>query len=300
MALKKQLGRLRDFVVNRFAPPSPPVKKKKTPPVHIPVPEGSILVWHGTATGNDDRTINSIRHNGLSTLYNRAARNMQEPGVHFSLSKEWARSHAKRLPKYSDDSQRYGLPVVVAALYDPLSKDWDLDYEFSHRAALRFLKKFEDRLEDFPAGKADIVVTKANMPLDYPDAGTREREEVIVDWTLTHIRMGAHGPTLVLDDNAFEGTQHEIGIDWHTGEVTGAHPHISSFTSLLEQVVHHYRNEDPEAFRKFLADEVHAAAQKPDYTENRAGITLKHTGYKPLPAVAFEIRKGPKWWEPAK
>jgi hypothetical protein len=247
-----------------------------------------LAVWHGTTSGESDAVAESILRTGLFAQFNAASKNMQEGGVFFLASKKWARWIAEGL--INPDSAYYhgpGKAVVARADFVPDSDDWDLDYEFSYRTALDFLKIFRDELEDFPVENVRIVVTKANLR-KFSNAGAEEKKEILSDWTMTAITMKDNGPVFHFRDNLHSGAKREIPFDWTEESKKRI---TNSVAAMLEQVVHHYRQKNPVLFRSFLSNAFFRASRSSYYDT----LAVKYTGERPLPVQTVEIKNGDKW-----
>lgn len=242
------------------------------------------LVWHASGTGARDDVLRSLLNEGARKHYCRADKNMQAQGIFFTSSKPWAVAYAERLQHPNHVYRRDGKPFVAAATFVP-SDDWDLDYELELLPALAFLKRFD--LEKFPAEKLRVTVRKKNLPMIYDDPPRKERDDVVADWALTSITMLESGPELQFRNLLEAGKNPKIAIGWD-GAVMGAQAQSGSFASVLEQLVHHYRDLDRAAFRDYIAINI------------RAGLALKYTGEAPLPIVTAEVKDDDGVWKQVK
>lgn len=239
------------------------------------------LLWHGSGSGADDGVLRAIVREGIRKEFCHPDKNMQAQGVFFTASKPWALAYAERLQDPRHLYRRAGKPFVVAAAFAP-TDDWDLDYELSHMPALRFLKRFD--LEKFPGGKLRVTVRKKNVPMHFPNPPPAERETVVADWLLTSITPKETGPELNFVNLLNTAATPKIILGWN-GDISGAPPKSGSLACVMEQLAHHYRDQNPAAFRDFIA------------TQPEDDLALKYTGAAPLPVVAAEIKNGNAWEE---
>lgn len=235
------------------------------------------MLWHASGSGTGDAVLKSILAEGVKKIYCNAVKNMQAQGIFFTASKPWAIAYAERLQDPRHLYRRAGKPFVVAAAYTP-SDDWDIDYELSHMPALRFLKKFE--LEKFPAEKLRVTVRKKNVPMHFPNPA--DPDTVVADWVLTSITSQDSGPELHFRNLLNAPSQPKITLGWN-GDIKGAQPQSGSLACVMEQLTHHYRDQNPAAFRDFITSNI------------GDGLALKYTGDAPLPVVAAEVKNGDKW-----
>lgn len=238
-----------------------------------------ILLWHASGSGEGDAVLQSILAGGFKKSYCHPYKNMQTPGIFFTASKPWAVTYAERLQNPRHLYHRPGKPFVVAVGYLP-SEGWDIDYELGHIPALNFLKQFD--LKKFPAEKLRVTVRKKHMPKLHPNPAPGEGEHILVDWVLTSVSVKDTGPELHFRNLLNAASQPKISLGWN-GDVAGAQPQSGSLACVMEQLTHFYRDQNPEAFREFIAANV------------GDNLALKYTGDAPLPVVAAEIKNGDKW-----
>lgn len=235
------------------------------------------MLWHASGSGDGDAVLKSILAEGIKKSYCNAEKNMQAQGIFFTTSKPWAVAYAERLQDPRHLYRRAGKPFVVAAAFAP-SDDWDIDYELSHLPALHFLKRFE--LEKFPAEKLRVTVRKKNVPMHFRNPA--DPDTVVADWVLTSITASDAGPELNFRNLQNAESQPKIKLGWN-GDVTGAQAQSGSLACVMEQLTHHYRDQNPAAFRDFIAANI------------GDNLALKYTGTMPLPIVAAEIKNGDRW-----
>lgn len=237
----------------------------------------SVLLWHASGTGENDAVLRAILCDGLKKEFCNNDKNMQTQGIFLTASKPWAIAYAERLNNPKHLYHRTGKPFIVAATFAN-ADDWDMDYELSHREAMRFLKT--QNLNDFPTEKLRVTVRKKHMPMLYPD--TERPDDVLVDWMLTSVEAQDAGVTLHFR-NLQKDSEPKVVLGWD-GSVENAEPKSGSLASVMEQLVHHYRALSPAAFRDFIC------AETP-----KGDIALKYTGSAPLPAVTAEVKDGGLW-----
>ena len=99
-----------------------------------------LTLWHGTASGADDAALRSIAERGLVKDYSRPRQAGQEPGVYFSLSREYAMARALRCV---GKLQRGGRPLLMGVETAINPHEWDWDFEVSHDSASAMIARIE-------------------------------------------------------------------------------------------------------------------------------------------------------------
>lgn len=111
---------------------------------------GKTFLFHGTSTGDADKTLASIYKDGVLSSYADLNRCGQQAGIYFTPYQFTAEMHALGM------AQEVGGDMLLLQVeVDLNAKDWDLDHEFTDHS-LGLLSQFKSVLNDIPSGSLVI------------------------------------------------------------------------------------------------------------------------------------------------
>lgn len=263
--------------------------------------QGPILLYHGTSTGEDNKTLNSFKNEGAKPIGGGYG---QGGGLYVMSLKKDPYNHAISVTsnKIGSNVKHAGLPMVVSIEFPFIdTKEWDLDQEIHGGEIIEFIKKFIriNKMNQISKGIAPTNILKVNTSLSpkdqsmldkdtpdisskyYSDAISTRNKDVNIKWNPTFKSMQLLDKDFrQLDPPTF--SDNKKGYDDEGG-------HHKGTGGVLSPMYLKHQMQNPEFHHaleaKFIQDKI----------KNNKGLAIKYVGDQTFPVKSIEVFKDGQW-----